>query len=329
MKKAYIDLHVHLDGTLNLMWQYRQAIKVGLIEESLTFSEYYDKMHPGRDSSSTMFDKFDMPLDVMQDQESIHDAIYEFCREQSRLGVIYSEFRFGPSLLCKKGLTQEETVLAAIEGCKDGERDFGIKAKIVNCFLHRGDSAKVNHEGNHETLLVTKKYLGRYVVGVDLAGYENNCDLNEYRYLFDEARELGVPFTIHAGEMGNGENVMKAIAMGTKRIGHGINAVQKEEYIKALLDNGITLEVCPTSNCSSFGYTYANHPIHELYARGVKLTINTDDGTFDNNNLPYEFDMLRNIGFTDEQFLSFTMNAIDAALCSAEEKEELRKAVLD
>lgn len=329
MKKAYIDLHIHLDGSLNLKWQYNQAIKVGLIPSSLSFEKYYEMMHPGQDSSSTMFDKYDMPLDVMQDKKSIHDCVYEFCREQARLGVIYNEFRFGPSLLGKKGLSQEEAILAAIEGCKDGERDFNIKARIINCFLHRGDSAKVNHELNYGTLLATKKLLGKYVLGVDLAGYENNCDLNEYRYLYEEAQKLGVPYTIHAGEMGNGENILKAIAMNTKRIGHGINAVQDEAYIKALLDNDITLEVCPTSNCNSFGYTYANHPIHKLYEKGVKLTINTDDGTFDNNNLPYEFDMLRNVGFTDEQFLEFTMNAIDAALCSEEEKEELRKAVLD
>ena len=326
MQKKFVDLHVHLDGTLNLKWQYERALKIKAIPSETSFTDYYRMMHPNCSADENMFNKFDLPLDVMQDEEGIKESIYEFCKEQSGLGVIYTEFRFGPQLLTRKGLSQEETLVAAIAGVKEAENDFPIKARIINCLMHKGNGASFNHRENLETIEVTRKHLGKYVVALDLAGYENNCDYDDYAYLFEKIRKYEIPFTMHAGEMGNGENILKAIKMGTKRIGHGINAIQSEEYVKAILENDITLEICPTSN-RSFGFNYADHPIHKLYEKGIRICINTDDGTFDNNNLPYEFAMLKNVGFSDKQLLEFTYNGIEAAFCSAEEKKELKKMV--
>ena len=114
--------------------------------------------------------------------------------------------------------------------------------------------------------------------------------------------------------------------MGAKRLGHGIFAIQDPSYIQAIIDHDVTLEVCVTSN-RSFGFNYATHPIRELISKGVKVTINTDDGMFDLNDLAYEYFVLKKIGMTDEQFRQCNLNSVEAAFLNETERAELCRKV--
>ncbi|MFR1991770.1 MAG: hypothetical protein ACLS3C_17520 [Oscillospiraceae bacterium] len=53
---------------------------------------------------------------------------------------------------------------------------------------------------NLETVRLTQEYLGSGVVGMDLAGAEGIVPLRNFHPIFDLARELGLPFTCHAGD---------------------------------------------------------------------------------------------------------------------------------
>ena len=97
-----------------------------------------------------------------------------------------------------------------------------------------------------------------------------------------------------------------------------------------LINERITLEVCPSSNVdTNVVASMDKHPIKALVDKGVLITINTDNRTVSNTNLNREFELLKDtFGFTDEDFLKFNMNAIEAAFISDDEKEELRKELL-
>lgn len=57
---------------------------------------------------------------------------------------------------------------------------------------------------NFEAIERSREFLGKGLVGMDLAGYENNGDFMLYAPLFEKCRKYGIPYTIHAGEMGRG-----------------------------------------------------------------------------------------------------------------------------
>ena len=324
MNRKYVDLHLHIDGSLNIAWMYERAKKRKVIPEDMPFTAYYKTIIPDGEDIEAVFKRFDVPLAIMQCEEDIHDACYELLKEICRDNVIYAELRFAPQLHTREGLSQEDALRAAIRGINDAMDDYPIKANILVALMHQGDGAAVNEKENMESLLLAEKYLGKGVCGLDLAGFENSCDLNEYAPLFMLAREKSIPFTIHAGEMGNAENVHKALMMGADRIGHGINAVSDEKILAELVKTQIPLEICATSNLY-FGYTYASHPIHELLRRGCKIVICTDDMSFVLNNMAYEFNMLNKVGISDDMLDQFTLNAIAEAFISDEEKEKLRK----
>lgn len=117
------------------------------------------------------------------------------------------------------------------------------------------------------------------VVGVDLAGDEQNYPPALFARAMRLAREAGLGITVHAGEFAGPASIWTAVAqLGARRIGHGIRAVDDPELMAYLRDRDVTLELCPTSNvrlglCASL----REHPLPRLLAGGVPVTVNSDD----------------------------------------------------
>ena len=115
-----------------------------------------------------------------------------------------------------------------------------------------------------------------------------------YAPLFEKAKEYGIPYTIHAGEMGEGAHVPEAMSMGALRIGHGINCIQDKRWLNEVVEKQIPLEVCVSSNISD-ARNYAAHPIRQLINAGAKVTVNTDNMMFSKTDLANEHSQLRKI----------------------------------
>ena len=327
MNTARIDLHLHLDGSIDLKWGYKTALKRGVISPDFTFDDYYNVMYRRNfKSREEGFKKFDFTCDVMQYPEDLHDCTYNLVETLAKQGLIYAEIRFASQQHTKVGLTQKEALKAVIDGAKDGMKDYPtIKIGIINAFMHKGADANSNYDLNVETLKATKAYLGEGAVGLDLAGYENNGDFRLYKPLFDMAKAEGIPYTIHAGEMEIGAHVLDALDFGAYRIGHGIDSVQSPEYLKAIVDAQIPLEICFVGNCRHDRFNYSNHPIHKLIEAGAVITSNTDNMMFAQTNLAYDHAMLKMVGITDQQLMSFSYNAVEAAFTDRDTKNQLKK----
>ncbi|MEE3487493.1 MAG: adenosine deaminase [Bulleidia sp.] len=326
MVPALTELHLHLDGSLYLPWAYETAKRQKAVKDDCTFEDFYMMMYrTDYKTTEEAFLKFDLTCACMQTKKDLHDSVYYLARELQDLGIIYAEVRFASQQHCLGGLSQDEVVSAVLSGVSDAARDYPrVMIRIINCLMHKGNSAKDNDAQNRETIEVTGKYLGKGVVGLDLAGYENNCPFEEYAYLFEIARGYGIPYTIHAGEMGEGKHVMQALDMHADRIGHGIDCVQDESWLKRIVEEQVPLEVCPTSNLS-FGFTYVSHPVRQLLEAGAKVTINSDNMMFSQTCASNEYLILSRMGVSDAQLMQCTYNAIDAAFCTEEEKKDLRR----
>lgn len=294
MKK--IELHIHLDGSMDPSL----ASKLS----NLPLDYVKDKMIVKKDCQnlSEYLEKFTLPISLMQTKENLELVSKDLVNRLAKDNVIYAEIRFAP-MFHTTNLTYEEVVEAVLKGLKSNKN---IKTNLILCLM-RG----MDNKSNQKTLEVAYKYLNKGVCALDLAGDEGNYPLDNYEDFFKQAKKLGIPFTIHAGEV-KIEEVKKAIKLGTKRIGHGIHAIEDNEVVNLIKENNILLEVCPTSNIQTKAFNdYKEHPIYKFYKEGVLVSINTDNETVSDIDLTYEYQKLIEIfSFTKDDLKNMNINAL-------------------
>ena len=151
--------------------------------------------------------------------------------------------------------------------------------------------------------------------------------MNQFRELFREAKKLDYPYTIHAGECGNIQNIIDAVDAGAARVGHGIAMKGFQEVQKLCRDHHIGVEICPTSNLQTRAVsTLKEYPIREFLDNGVMVTVNTDNRTVSGTNLIQELSSLENAGVIAEPEMILLMeHALEAAFADDAVKQELYK----
>lgn len=309
MKK--IELHLHLDGSLNIAYASRLMGR-DVTEELVSI---HDK------SLAEYLEKFELPIKLLQTKEDIETFSSLLAKDLEGEEVLYAEVRFCP-LLHVGVLSAEEVIDAVLTGFQKVPE---VKINLILCMMRNFSMKK-----NEEIIRLAKEYRHKHVVAIDLAGDEASYPTSTFAPLFEKAKKEQIPYTIHAGEADGVESVSAAIQFGANRIGHGVRSIENDEIVNELVENGVTLEICPKSNIDTGVYSsIENHPIKKLIDAGVLVTINTDNRTVSNTSLEYEYDLLRQtFGFTDVDFFKFNINAINAAFLSSDEKEELKKQLL-
>ncbi len=251
---------------------------------------------------------------IQSSPSAIERSIYEVIGKEyrsSRVSLI--ELRFNPM---KRNLGGERDldyiIAAALRGMDRACLAYGVRAGLIFCMAREFD-----YELNEIIVKKAIKYLGRGVIGIDLAGPESHTlelgdDVTRYRELFARAREAGLGTTIHTGETSHtGADGVIAVLSELKptRIGHGIAAAKSDEAIQRLVDTGTVLEICPTSNLRTHAVAdlaELRHILDRFFAAGVRVTINTDGTYLLGTTLRKEFDLLLGEG---------TLTAAEAQRC--------------
>lgn len=322
-----IDLHLHFDGSLPIDSVWEQLQKQGIRTDITSKEELRERMVCPMDCQSLneYLEKFPLPLSVLQTREGIRECMADLVRELASEKMLYAEIRFAPQLHLEKGLTQEEVVQAAIQGAQEGMQGTALKVQLILCCMRGAD----NHKANMETVMLTARYLGRGVCACDLAGAEALFLTEQFEDLFAYAKEMGVPFTIHAGEADGPKSMRDAIRFGARRLGHGVRATEDAALVNELADSSICLECCPISNVQTKAVADISlHPIKEFLYRGLLVTVNSDNRTISQTNIAKEISFIReHLGLTLEEERQLYLNAAEAAFISKEERKGLKDAI--
>lgn len=304
-----VELHLHLDGSvdIDIAKKFTNKTKNELINEMIA----NDKCNNLNDYLT----KFSLPVSIMQTKEQLYEISKNLIKQLKEDNVIYAEVRFAPNKHIEK-LTLNEVIDSVLLGLKNND----VKTNLILCMMR--DS---NVEDNLKIIDLAKEYQDRGVVAIDLAGAESIYKTKDFKILFDYAKRLNIPFTIHAGEADGIESINSAIEFGAQRIGHGIRAIEDSSTIKTINQKNIILEICPTSNIqTNVVSTYKEHPIKILKENNILISINTDNRTVSNITLCEEYKKLKNtFNFSIDDFIEMNINAIKYSFMSEIEKKEL------
>lgn len=205
-------LHLHLDGSLRPETVYSWLKEEG---KDVTLEQVQTDLMVDKDCRdlNEYLQKFDLPLQVLQTEGNIEQATFELFEDLAKQNVIYAEVRFAPSLHIEKGLNYNKILKAAIRGMNNAKEKFGIEGNLILCYM-RGENNTIS---NLQTLAAAKKYLGKGVCALDLAGAEALYPTNKFEDMFRLAQEFGVPFTIHAGEAARSRKHKKSTWIWSKK----------------------------------------------------------------------------------------------------------------
>lgn len=327
-----IDLHLHLDGSIlpETAWELVQA--QGIPVDATDFETFVPliMVPEGCDDVNECLKRFEIPVQILQDKTSLTRVTKELIGLLAEKGVAYAEIRFAPQLHTEKGLSQKDAIEAVLKGREEGILSHpSVGIGIILCAMSIGLETE-NKDENLETVRLTKEFLGKGVVALDLAGAEGIVPLSNFAYIFDLARELELPFTCHAGDSQGPDTVEDAMNFGTKRAGHGHHIFEDLALCQRAIREGVTFEICPTSNvsCQSTG-GYREHYVKQMFDLGMRVTINTDNMTLFNIDLDQEYDhCIQDMGFTYDDILKMLVYSAEAAFLPKVEKEKLVARIL-
>jgi adenosine deaminase len=170
---------------------------------------------------------------------------------------------------------------------------------------------------------------GQGLAGIDflVSPYESEADPSLWRVISKwvaRAADSGVGITLHAGEFSTA-NLDAALRIPhLRRIGHAVHAVTDPRLLEQLVRSGITVECCLSCNVILGAIPfYEAHPMKEFVAAGVPVTLNTDDPVRIWTTIGREYAIAAALGFSPDDLLTFTRNAIRASFTSEARRSEL------
>jgi len=239
-------------------------------------------------------------------------------------GVPYAEVTVTPVTHLRAGIPADELARALESGATQVRRDTGVELAWVYD-ISAGDGPS----GAHETLRVALDQPPADLVGFGLGGSEAGINRADYRAVFGRARAAGLRSVPHAGETVGPDQVWAAVRdLGADRVGHGIAAHRDPRLMSHLRDHGVTLEVCPSSNVATGAVrNLAAHPLKDLLAHGVPVTLGSDDPPMFATNLLEEYRRARDvIGLTPGQLRTLVRTGIRASFAPDHVRHRLMAA---
>jgi aminodeoxyfutalosine deaminase len=286
-----IELHIHLEGSvrpatlLEIARRNDVPLPVDTVDDLAKLYHFTD--------FSQFIQIWLMTTQCLRTADDFRRITVEYAAEAADHGAVYLEAVVSPAQWVAFGqATWDEILTGYVEGAAEARERFGVTVNFTPD-LYRG----LDPEIAEECARVCVRYRDRGVVGLGIGGPEKDMSIEPYRTAFAIARDGGLGVVPHSGEADGPASMREVLTLDPARIRHGIRAVEDPEVLAEIVERGLVLDVCPTSNLrTGVVASLAEHPLPRLRAAGVPCTINTDDPAMFDTDLGREFEVAAGLG---------------------------------
>ena len=316
------ELHIHIEAVMS-----RETIKkLYFKKNAVEFSDEEIKKLFSYSDLNGFIAAFLQVQDLFS-EVSDFDLIFEDLKNYLlRNGIVHCEAFFAPSAFIKKGFSYSEMTKNFEKNLKKIKKETGITVWLM------GDVSRTfgleNAENNYK-MFRENPFEG--FIGIGLGGAESKGPSKDFGPVFEKALADKYHAVAHAGEDVGPESIWDALKIcHAERIGHGITSVQDSELLKYLADSKVPVEVCPTSNVFTKKYVkrMAEHPVREMFDKGVSVTIGTDDPIFFGAELLDEYwNLYSKLKFSKDEMKQIVLNSFEDSFLAKNEKEQYKSLV--
>ena len=312
-----VELHCHVEGTARPPTVAELAAKHGVelgVDRPEQLYEY--------GSLADFLNAFALVCSVLREPADFARLAYEAAEDGAAAGIRYREMFFSPGFHLDRGIPFSVLWEGLVDGVTAGEADHGVRTRLIL------DVDKPKGLGPGLALLEVARGLDRdLLIGIGGDSTERGVDHRPFVPLMAEARRLGLKTCFHCGEDGPAENIAIMVEAGVDRIDHGTHLLDDPELTARVVDEGIPLTSCPTSNVEiGIVPSLAEHPFDRQRLAGARVTLNSDDPAFFGFDLADEYARMADVfGYADSDLLDLSLAAVDASWLDDSDKADLRR----
>jgi adenosine deaminase len=270
---------------------------------------------------------YDTARSVLRSESEVRRLLLEVADDEKADGSGWLEIQVDPSGYAAwlGGLTP--TLDLILDAARSALQASGVGIGVIV------GANRTRHPLDARTLArLAAQYAGRGVVGFGLANDERRGRPADFERAFQIAESAGLLLTPHAGELRGADSVRDSVnILRADRVGHGVRSVEDPRVVQLVVENDVTLEVCPTSNVSLGVYDKASSvPLPELLEAGVRVALGADDPLIFGARLNEQYALAREVfGLSDEQLAGLARMSISASRAPEEVKAGLLEGVDD
>jgi adenosine deaminase len=316
-------LHLHFTGSMRHSTLVELAIRHGIrLPPALT--EDWPPQLSGTDERGWFrFQRlYDAARSVLRTRADVHRLLTETAQDERADGSAWLEIQVDPSGYAARfgGLTAVLELMLDAAAAARAATGVGIGVIVA--------ANRTKHPLEARTLArLAVQYAGRGVTGFGLSNDERRGPAREFAAAFRIAERGGLLLVPHGGELAGPASVAACLDdLRADRIGHGIRAAEDPALVKRLAAEGITCEVCPSSNVAlGVAPEPALVPLRPLFEAGVPVALGADDPLLFGPRLAAQYEIARHMhGFSDAELADLARTSVLASVAP----EPLRAGLL-
>lgn len=326
------DLHVHQEERARLERVVARRAGRAPYDWRPWAQHLLDEVPPGMNRLADMYTP-DATLDLDrisgEDPEFVVAKIVDALEEAAADGAIIVEIRFGTAGMA---LIRPDFMALFREAERQVQTSYPRLRAEATAFLGVGTEPAQHQlvESQLEAFLPQARE-GLTSIDMVVGPYVTEADPSQWEVAYRlaaRAVDAGLGVTVHGGEFSAANLAAILRVPGLSRIGHAVYVATDPRLLEQMARQGVTAECCLSCNVVLGAVpSYEAHPIRQLIAAGVPVTLNTDNPVRTWTTIGREYAIAAELGFSPRELLGFTRNAIRAAFTSEQRRKELLEEV--
>jgi adenosine deaminase len=315
-------LHLHLTGAMRHPTLVELADRRGIRLPAALTEDWPPHLSGTDERGWFRFQRlYDIARSVLRTPGDLRRLLTETAEDERAEGSRWLEIQVDPSGFAARfgGITAMTELVLEAAAAASTATGIGIGVIIA--------ANRTKHPLEARTLArLAAQYAGRGVTGFGLVDDERRGPAHDFAAAFRIAERAGLLLVPHGGELAGPASVAACLDdLHADRIGHGIRAAEDAAVVKRLAAEGVTCEVCPSSNVAlGIAAGPAQVPLRFLFEAGVPVALGADDPLLFGPRLTAQYEIARHAhGFSDAELADLARTSVLGSVAPAPLRAEL------